>query len=54
MGGVLAERLRRAGLDVTLVTPAELASIWTANTLELRHIQTRLLASASPSAPTAR
>ena len=36
MGGVLAERLRRAGLEVTLVTPAELASIWTANTLELQ------------------
>jgi dimethylamine/trimethylamine dehydrogenase len=43
MGGVLAERLRRAGLEVTLVTPAELASVWTANTLELRQIQTRLL-----------
>jgi dimethylamine/trimethylamine dehydrogenase len=43
MGGVLAEKLRRAGLDVTLVTPAELASIWTANTLELKKIQTRLL-----------
>jgi dimethylamine/trimethylamine dehydrogenase len=43
MGGVLAERLSRAGLEVTLVTPAELASIWTANTLELRFIQARLL-----------
>jgi dimethylamine/trimethylamine dehydrogenase len=43
MGGVLAERLRRAGLDVTLVTPAELASVWTANTLELKKIQARLL-----------
>ena len=43
MGGVLAERLRRDGLDVTLVTPAELASAWTANTLEVRHIQARLL-----------
>ena len=43
LGGVLAERLRRAGLEVTLVTPAELASVWTANTLELRHIQKRLL-----------
>jgi dimethylamine/trimethylamine dehydrogenase len=43
IGGVLAEKLRRAGLDVTLVTPAELASVWTANTLELRHIQQRLL-----------
>lgn len=43
IGGVLAEKLRQAGLDVTLVTPAELASVWTANTLELRHIQQRLL-----------
>jgi dimethylamine/trimethylamine dehydrogenase len=43
MGGVLAEKLRRAGLDVTLVTPAELASVWTVNTLELKKIQTRLL-----------
>src|SRR6266446_715326 len=43
MGGILAEKLRRAGLDVTLVTPAELASVWTANTLELKKIQTRLL-----------
>ena len=43
MGGVLAEKLRRAGLDVTLVTPAELASVWTANTLEVKKIQTRLL-----------
>jgi dimethylamine/trimethylamine dehydrogenase len=43
MGGVLAEKLRRAGLDVTLVTPAELASVWTVNTLEVKKIQTRLL-----------
>ncbi len=43
MGGVIAEKLCRAGLEVTLVTPAELASIWTANTLELKKIQTRLL-----------
>ena len=28
---------------MTIVTPAELASIWTSNTLELRHIQARLL-----------
>jgi dimethylamine/trimethylamine dehydrogenase len=43
MGGVLAEGLRSQGLDVALVTPAELASAWTANTLEIRHIQARLL-----------
>jgi len=40
---VLAEHLRREGLEVSLVTPAELASVWTANTLEVRHVQTRLL-----------
>jgi dimethylamine/trimethylamine dehydrogenase len=43
MGGVLAEKLRCAGLEVTLATPAELASAWTVHTLEMRHIQTRLL-----------
>jgi dimethylamine/trimethylamine dehydrogenase len=43
MGGVIAEKLRRAGLDVSLVTPAELASVWTANTLEVKKIQIRLL-----------
>jgi dimethylamine/trimethylamine dehydrogenase len=34
MGGVLAERCRAAGLDVTLVTPAATLSAWTVNTLE--------------------
>jgi dimethylamine/trimethylamine dehydrogenase len=43
IGGVLAEKLRRLGLDVTLVTPAESASSWTHNTLEHERIQTRLL-----------
>ena len=43
IGGVLAEKLRGAGLAVTLVTPAESASIWTHNTLEHERIQTRLL-----------
>jgi dimethylamine/trimethylamine dehydrogenase len=43
MGGVIAEKLRRAGLAVTLVTPAESASSWTHNTLEHERIQTRLL-----------
>jgi dimethylamine/trimethylamine dehydrogenase len=43
MGGVLAEKLRRLGLAVTLVTPAESASSWTHNTLEHERIQTRLL-----------
>jgi dimethylamine/trimethylamine dehydrogenase len=43
MGGILAERLRRLGLAVTLVTPAESASSWTHNTLEHERIQARLL-----------
>jgi dimethylamine/trimethylamine dehydrogenase len=43
MGGVLAEKLRHDGLDVALVTPALAASAWTEFTLELQHIQTRLL-----------
>jgi len=43
MGGVLAEALRVAGRQVTLVTPAALASIWTEATLEQWRIQKRLL-----------
>jgi len=43
MGGVLAEKLRRDGFEVALVTPAEAASAWTANTLELKPIQKGLL-----------
>jgi dimethylamine/trimethylamine dehydrogenase len=43
MGGVLAEKLRRLGLAVTLITPAESASHWTHNTLEHARIQKRLL-----------
>jgi dimethylamine/trimethylamine dehydrogenase len=43
MGGVIAEKLRRAGLEVTLVTPAPLVSAWTVNTLEQTRIQARLL-----------
>ena len=43
MGGVLAERLRAEGLEVILATPAHSASAWTDYTLELRHIQKRLL-----------
>jgi dimethylamine/trimethylamine dehydrogenase len=43
MGGVLAETLRAAGREVTLVTPAALVSIWTENTLEQWRIQARLL-----------
>jgi dimethylamine/trimethylamine dehydrogenase len=43
MGGLLAEKIRSAGRDVTLVTPADVASIWTRYTLEVDHIQKRLL-----------
>ena len=43
MGGVLAERLARAGASVTFVTPAARVSEWTVNTLEQERIQRRLL-----------
>jgi len=43
MGGVLAEKLRRDGHDVTLVTPAADVSHWTHNTMEQGRIQKRLL-----------
>jgi dimethylamine/trimethylamine dehydrogenase len=43
MGGVIAEKLRREGLEVILVTPAERVSAWTVNTLEQYAIQRHLL-----------
>ena len=43
LGGVLAEKLKRDGHPVTLVTPAPDVSTWTHNTLEQERIQTRLL-----------
>ncbi len=43
MGGVMAEKLRRDGLDVTYVTPAADVSNWTHATLEQAKIQTRLI-----------
>ena len=43
MGGVLAELLRRADYQVTLVTPAPVASTFTTATLEQGRIQARLL-----------
>jgi len=43
MGGVVAEALRRAGLDVTLVTPANEVSTWTTHTEEQYRIQARVL-----------
>ncbi|MFQ5635817.1 MAG: FAD-dependent oxidoreductase, partial [Gammaproteobacteria bacterium] len=43
MGGVLAEKLRLDGLDVTYVTPAPDVSHWTHNTMEQARIQSRLI-----------
>jgi dimethylamine/trimethylamine dehydrogenase len=43
LGGVLTERIRESGLEVTLVTPAPEVSRWMANTLEQVRIQTRLM-----------
>ena len=43
MGGVIAEKLRRAGLDVILVTPANEVSTWTTQTEEQHRIQERVL-----------
>ncbi len=43
MGGVVAEALRLAGCDVTLVTPANEVSTWATRTDEQHRIQRRLL-----------
>jgi len=43
MGGLLAEKLRTAGCDVTLVTPSGDVSSYTHNTLEQERIQRRLI-----------
>ena len=43
LGGVVAEKLRRDGHDVTLVTTAGCVSSWTENTLEQHRIQAGLL-----------
>ncbi|MFV2000351.1 MAG: FAD-dependent oxidoreductase [Acidimicrobiia bacterium] len=43
IGGVIAEKLRKEGLDVTLVTPANEVSTWTTHTEEQHRIQERLL-----------
>jgi len=43
IGGVVAEALRLAGLDVTLVTPANEVSTWTNHTTEQFRIQERIL-----------
>lgn len=42
MGGVLAEQIRAAGHDVTLVTPGAVVSSWTDYTLEQSRIQKQL------------
>ena len=43
LGGVIAERLLAAGLEVTLVTPANEVSTWTTHTEEQHRIQARIL-----------
>lgn len=43
IGGVIAEKLSKEGLDVTLVTPANEVSTWTTHTEEQHRIQQRLL-----------
>ncbi|MCP4686950.1 MAG: FAD-dependent oxidoreductase [Desulfobacterales bacterium] len=43
MGAVLAEKLRAAGLEVSLVTPAGLVGEWSSNTEEQIRAQKRLL-----------
>ena len=43
IGGVIAEKLRGDGLDVTLVTPANEVSTWTNHTEEQHRIQERIL-----------
>lgn len=43
MGGLMAERLRQSGLEVTYVTPVADVSHWSHNTMEQEKIQRRLL-----------
>ena len=43
MGGLIAEKLRRDGLDVTLVTTEAVVSAWTERTLEQHRIQSRIM-----------
>jgi dimethylamine/trimethylamine dehydrogenase len=43
LGGVIAEALHHAGLEVTLVTPANEVSTWTTHTDEQHRIQARIL-----------
>ncbi len=43
LGGVIAEKLRREGREVAIVTPADAVSPWTENMLEMQRIQRRLI-----------
>jgi dimethylamine/trimethylamine dehydrogenase len=43
IGGVIAEKLRGNGLEVTLITPANEVSTWTNHTVEQHRIQTQIL-----------
>jgi len=43
MGALIAEKLKRQGHDVTLVTPATEVSPWTQNTLEQHRVQAHVL-----------
>jgi len=43
MGGVIAERLKAAGLAVTLATPSEVVSEWAGNTSERWKVRTHLM-----------
>jgi len=43
MGGLIAERLRGAGHQVTLVTTESVVSAWTAHTMEQHRIHSRIL-----------
>ena len=45
LGGVIAEKLRESGAEVTLVTTGAMVSAWTENTLEQHRIQSRIMAS---------
>jgi len=43
LGGVIAERLKAAGQDVTLATPSEVVSEWASNTSERWKVRTHLM-----------
>ncbi|MEM7440111.1 MAG: FAD-dependent oxidoreductase [Pseudomonadota bacterium] len=43
MGGVIAERLKAAGIDVTLVTPSDSVSQWAGRTSERWRVRTHLM-----------